>query len=91
MCVSFRGLGQAAVAAMLDDLRQEIVDAWDEGWIPRFLSVDDQTYRALVAIKLRELQRGQRLTVLGLPVTSVGSEPRQQGVAPLSVDRYAAG
>jgi hypothetical protein len=64
-----------SIAELLDEARQRIVDARDEGKQPVGVLVDPATHALLVSTKRRELEHGLPLTVLGLAVESTVREP----------------
>ena len=64
----------AGVAVLLDDATSKIIELESRGYQPRQLSVSAATYECISQVRVRDLERGLPLIVLGLMLVSTEAE-----------------
>jgi hypothetical protein len=57
-----------SIARLLDQLRQLLIDAWEQDQLPDYALVHPALYRAVSKAKRREAERGHPLCLLGLEI-----------------------
>lgn len=68
---------RTSVAHLLDQARQQLVEARERGENPRYLRVNTDLYEVVAEAKAREVFRGSTLLLLGLEVVGSDSVPAE--------------
>lgn len=57
------------LSSLLDIIRQNIMDAWDDGQYPSYVALHPSTFQAVTECKAYELTKGLTVLIMGLEVT----------------------